>query len=57
MARKNKARNIHTETKAAARKAHFESGGSASKWMGKGARHKDNKKARNKSACRQKVQW
>lgn len=56
MARK-KAQDLNTLTKAAARKAHFAEGGSPSKWMGKGARHKDNKKASNKKACRGKFSY
>ena len=57
MARKNKKTDLTTQTKAAARKAHFAEGGSASKWMGKGARHQDRKKSQNKKACRRKVQY
>jgi len=58
MARKNKkAQDLTNTTKAAARKTHFAEGGSASKWMGKGARHQDRKKASNKKACRRKVQY
>ena len=44
-------------SKAAARREHFANGGSASKWVGKGNRHKDRKKAKNKKACRKKVRW
>jgi hypothetical protein len=58
MARKNKkAQDLTTQTKAAARRAHFADGGSASKWMGKGARHQDRKKASNKKACRGRVSY
>lgn len=57
MARKNKKTDLTTQTKAAARKAHFADGGSPSKWVGKGARHQDRKKSQNKKACRRKVSW
>ena len=52
-----KEKNQVKQAKAAARKTHFESGGSPSKWMGKGARHQDRKKSQNKKACRRKVSW
>ena len=55
--KKNKKQDPTKAQKAAMRKAHFENGGSTSKWCGKSNAHSDRKKKANKSACRQKVSW
>jgi len=53
----SKKQDINKAQKASLRKAHFENGGSTNLWCGKSNAHSDRKRASNKKACRQKVQW
>ena len=55
--RERKVKKKNKSQKAAMRKAHFANGGTTNVWCGKSNAHQDRKKARNKKACRKKVQW
>lgn len=53
--RKQKRLNPRQHLKAAARRAHFERGGTLVMWRGAAARFTDRKKQASKRACRGKV--
>ncbi len=53
--KKKKSWDPRKATKAAARKAHFEAGGTLAMWRGAAHTFTDRKKAANKNACRGKV--
>ena len=53
----SKKQDSNKAQKASLRKAHFENGGSTNLWCGKSNAHSDRKRASNKKACRQNVQW